>query len=165
MRAQQYPPMVMQRGRAVERVLSGFDCNRPRKLCVKKDRERSLCRAGRKAGPALLFYTPLGLAFPLRHSPLTLPVTPPPHAWEAIRNGFKMGPAFIPNIWGKDRAFWRAYSKSLHYRLPRVRGHEQQPRPADETGSCEWRSAPIFASGHRPAPQKPAKRKRSCQRS
>ena len=41
-----------------------------------------------------------------------------------------------------------------------MRGHEQRPRPADETGSCEWRSAPIFASGHRPAPQKPAKRKR-----
>jgi len=29
-----------------------------------------------------------------------------------------------------------------------------------ETGSCEWRSAPVFASGHRPAPQKAAKRKR-----
>ena len=30
----------------------------------------------------------------------------------------------------------------------------------DETGSCVWRSAPVFASGHRPAPQKSAKRKR-----
>ena len=26
-----------------------------------------------------------------------------------------------------------------------LRGHEQRPRPADETGSCEWRCAPIFA--------------------
>ena len=30
----------------------------------------------------------------------------------------------------------------------------------DEAGSRRWRSAPVFASGHRPAPQKPAKRKR-----
>ena len=41
------------------------------------------------------------------------------------------------------------------------RGHEQRPLPAAETGSCEWRCAPVFASGHRPAPQKAAKRKRS----
>ena len=31
----------------------------------------------------------------------------------------------------------------------------------DETGSRRWRSAPVFASGHRPAPQKSAKRKRT----
>ena len=30
-------------------------------------------------------------------------------------------------------------------------GHEQRPRPADETGSCEWRSAPIFARAFMPA--------------
>src|SRR5699024_5397645 len=41
------------------------------------------------------------------------------------------------------------------------RGHEQRPLPVAEAGSCEWRSAPVFASGHRPAPQKAAKRKRN----
>ena len=30
----------------------------------------------------------------------------------------------------------------------------------DEAGSRRWRSAPVFASGHRPALQKAAKRKR-----
>ena len=43
-------------------------------------------------------------------------------------------------------------------------GQTQRPRPADETGSCVWRSAPVFASGHRPAPRKSAKRKRQTQR-
>ena len=44
-----------------------------------------------------------------------------------------------------------------------LRGHEQRPRPADETGSCEWRSAPIFAKAFMPA-AKTAKRKRSWHR-
>ena len=44
-----------------------------------------------------------------------------------------------------------------------LRGHEQRPRPADETGSCEWRSAPIFAKAFMPA-AKMAKRKRSWHR-
>ena len=39
-------------------------------------------------------------------------------------------------------------------------GHEQRPLPVAETGSCEWRSAPVFASARRGAPQKAAKRKR-----
>ena len=39
-------------------------------------------------------------------------------------------------------------------------GQTQRPRPVDEAGSCVWRSAPVFASGRRPAPQKSAKRKR-----
>ena len=45
-------------------------------------------------------------------------------------------------------------------RSRRLQGQTQRPRPVDETGSCVWRSAPVFASGHRPAPQKSAKRKR-----
>ena len=36
------------------------------------------------------------------------------------------------------------------------RGQTQRPRPA------VWRSAPVFASGHRPAPRKSAKRKRNA---
>ena len=51
-------------------------------------------------------------------------------------------------------------SLQVTFRLSRVRGHEQRPRPVDETGSCEWRSAPVFASAHCGAPQKSAKRKR-----
>ena len=43
-------------------------------------------------------------------------------------------------------------------------GQTQRPRPADETGSCVWRSAPVFASTLRGAPQKSAKRKRQTQR-
>ena len=43
-------------------------------------------------------------------------------------------------------------------------GQTQRPRPVDEAGSCVWRSAPVFASGRRPAPQKSAKRKRQTQR-
>ena len=53
-------------------------------------------------------------------------------------------------------------SLQVTFRLSRVRGHEQRPRPVDETGSCEWRSAPVFASAHCGAPQKSAKRKRGC---
>ncbi len=41
-------------------------------------------------------------------------------------------------------------------------GQTQRPRPADETGSCVWRSAPVFASTHCGAPQKSAKRKRNA---
>ncbi len=41
-------------------------------------------------------------------------------------------------------------------------GQTQRPRPADETGSCVWRSAPVFASTLRGAPQKSAKRKRNA---
>ena len=39
-------------------------------------------------------------------------------------------------------------------------GQTQRPRPVDEAGSCVWRSAPVFASTHRGAQQKSAKRKR-----
>ena len=38
--------------------------------------------------------------------------------------------------------------------------HERRPRPADETGSREWRRAPIFTSIILDAPEKLAKRKR-----
>ena len=41
-------------------------------------------------------------------------------------------------------------------------GQTQRPRPADETGSCVWRSAPVFASTRCGAPQKSAKRKRAA---
>ena len=71
-----------------------------------------------------------------------------------------------PKVGGKAK-FFRAspyHSPDLYPRadtwLP-PRGHEQRPRPADETGSCEWRSALVFASARRGAPQKSAKRKRS----
>ena len=36
-----------------------------------------------------------------------------------------------------------------------------RPHPVDETGRRSWRSAPVFASGCHPAPQKTAKRKRN----
>ena len=38
----------------------------------------------------------------------------------------------------------------------------QRLRPADETGSCVWRRAPIFTRGHRPPQGKLAKRKRNA---
>ncbi len=41
-------------------------------------------------------------------------------------------------------------------------GQRRRPRPVDETGSRRWRSAPVFASTHRGAPQKSAKRKRNA---
>ena len=43
------------------------------------------------------FISPAGVHHfsPLRHSPLALPVTPPPHAWEAIRNGFKINRPYL----------------------------------------------------------------------
>ena len=44
--------------------------------------------------------------------------------------------------------------------LPGRLKQRRRPRPVDEAGRRRWRSAPVFASGHRPAPQKPAKRKR-----
>ena len=41
-------------------------------------------------------------------------------------------------------------------------GQTQRPRPADETGSCVWRSAPIFTRAHCRPLGKLAKRKRTA---
>ena len=45
-----------------------------------------------------------------------------------------------------------------------ARGKHTEARPADVAARCAWRSAPIFASARRGAPQKSAKRKRQAQR-
>ena len=56
-----------------------------------------------------------------------------------------------PKVGGKAK-FFRASPYHSPDLVPRAntwlppRGHEQRPRPADETGSCEWRSALVFAS-------------------
>ena len=56
-----------------------------------------------------------------------------------------------PKVGGKAK-FFGASPYHPPDRVPRAdtwlppRGHEQRPRPADETGSCEWRSALVFAS-------------------
>ena len=47
-----------------------------------------------------------------------------------------------------------AFLKATAWQLSR-------PHPVDETGRRSWRSAPVFASGCHPAPQKTAKRKRN----
>ena len=43
-------------------------------------------------------------------------------------------------------------------------GKHAEARPADDAARRAWRSAPVFASGRRPAPQKSAKRKRAVGR-
>ena len=45
-----------------------------------------------------------------------------------------------------------------------ARGKRTEARPADVAARCAWRSAPVFASVLRGAPQKSAKRKRQAQR-
>ena len=41
-------------------------------------------------------------------------------------------------------------------------GQRRRPRPVDETGSCRWRSAPVFASARCGTKQRSAKRKRNA---
>ena len=69
-----------------------------------------------------------------------------------------------PKVCGKAK-FFGASPYHPPDRVPRadtwlpLRGHEQRPRPADETGSCEWRSALVLQE-RQTAPEKGAKSRR-----
>ena len=70
--------------------------------------------------------------------------------------------------WDTDREIWRRECARLQSRVRGSaanfvpRGQTQRPRPADETGSCVWRSAPIFTRALCGPPGKLAKRKRKA---
>ena len=113
----------------------------------------SVCESGRFS-----FCSPQSCT-PLSHRGLAPPVPAPPRG--------------EPSYHRQQRETWRSgrvsekFASPLPNRHLRVytwlplRGHEQRPRPADEAGSCEWRSAPIFAKAFIMLLQKSAKRKRN----
>ena len=55
-----------------------------------------------------------------------------------------------------------ATRRSVFWYIPPEGGQLSRALPAAETAWRSWRSAPIFASARRGAPQKPAKRKRTA---
>ena len=147
-----------------------------KKHCVTKDRVP--CGGWPKGRPSHCLFG--GVAPLRRRSPLSLAAlracrlfcSPLRHVAGATCHlppgGGKCKFVLRPKVCGKAK-FFRAFPYHSPDLYPRAdtwlppRGHEQRPRPADETGSCEWRSALVFASARRGAPQKSAKRKRSCQ--
>ena len=125
-----------------------------------------------------------GVGHPARH-PLRLhrhlrrhrpPAGPPkPHRADVRPGGGGRGgpqpgvhPGALPPGGGRgrppDRLRRRAGTQTVAAGVGSRAGHEQRPLPVAETGSCEWRSAPVFASIILDAQQKSAKRKRHEQR-
>ena len=95
-----------------------------------------------------------------------LPAAETAEAEQGQPSKYASGPRPAPHIWATATRssapiFTRARRRPQG-KLAKRKRQTQRPRPADETGSCVWRSAPIFTRARRRPQGKLAKRKRNA---